>query len=646
MNRPGSTAATAPALRKPSLFAVLQAQSERAPEAPALLAPGRVPLTYDRLFRQVQDVVQTLNTLGVGRNDRVATVLANGPEMAVAFLAVATGATSAPLNPTYRANEFDFYLADLNAKALVIQSGVDSPVRAVAVERGIPILELSPVPAAEAGVFTLHGSGYCPAKSTGFAQAEDVALVLHTSGTTSRPKIVPLTQANLCSSARNIGSTLELREVDCCLNVMPLFHIHGLIGALLASLVAGASVVCTPGFYAPQFFDWLGEFRPTWYTAVPTMHQAILARAALQRETIARCPLRFLRSSSAALPPQVLAELEETFQVPVIEAYGMTEAAHQMASNPLPPRPRKPGSVGMAAGPEMAIMDETGRLLPPGQVGEVVIRGDNVMSGYENNPVANVSSFTQGWFRTGDQGVLDEEGYLRLTGRLKELINRGGEKIAPREIDEVLLEHPAVAQAVAFGVPHPQLGEDVAAAVVLRGDRAATEKELRDFAAVRLVDFKVPRQIVLLPEIPKGPTGKLQRIGLAQKLGVVALEDSAGRTEVAYRAPSSPTAKDLVRIWTDVLRVSRIGLDDHFFHLGGDSVLAAQVMARIRQAFGLEIPLRTLLDAPTLEGFAALVEQKQIEATDANLLEQELAALAELSEEEAQHLLAQEGVDK
>jgi acyl-CoA synthetase (AMP-forming)/AMP-acid ligase II len=251
------------------------------------------------------------------------------------------------------------------------------------------------------------------------------------------------------------------------------------------------------------------------------MHQAILARAGRNEEAVAHSRLRLIRSSSASLPTQVMAELERTFRAPVIESYGMTEAAHQMASNPLPPRTRKPGSVGVAAGPEVAIMDEGGTLLPAGQTGEVVIRGPNVTPGYEGNPEANAKAFTHGWFRTGDQGVMDEEGYLRLTGRLKELINRGGEKVSPLEVDEVLMEHPAVQQVVTFAMPHEKLGEEVAAAVVLREGKVATERELRDFAAARLADFKVPRKVVVVSEIPKGATGKLQRMGLAQKLGLL-----------------------------------------------------------------------------------------------------------------------------
>jgi acyl-CoA synthetase (AMP-forming)/AMP-acid ligase II len=497
-------------------------------EGACIEAPGRPALSYAGLHALIRDTVNSLNSSGIGRNDRVAIVLPNGPEMATAFVAIASGAATAPLNPAYRRPEFRFYLEDLRARALLVEEGSTSDAVTVARELGVEVLEMRVDPQEPAGVFHLlgggrsEGSGLTAGMSGGAAEPDDVALVLHTSGTTSRPKIVPLSQRNICASAGNIATALDLAPADRCLNVMPLFHIHGLMAAVLASLGAGASVFCTPGFNALKFFGWLEEADPSWYTAVPTMHQAILARADRNRETIESACLRLVRSSSSSLPPQVMSELEERFGAPVIEAYGMTEAAHQMASNPLPPRARKPGTVGVAAGPEIAVMDEVGELLPPGSAGEVVIRGPNVTAGYENNPEANATSFTQGWFRTGDQGVLDEEGYLTITGRLKEIINRGGEKISPREVDEVLMDHAAVQQVVTFAVRHEKLGEEVAAALVLKEGHRATEEELREFAAQRLAPFKVPRTIIILKEIPKGPTGKLQRIGLAAKLGLEA----------------------------------------------------------------------------------------------------------------------------
>jgi acyl-CoA synthetase (AMP-forming)/AMP-acid ligase II len=488
--------------------------------APALGAPGRKPLTYAGLRAQAEKTVAALNRMGVGRNDPVAIVLPNGPEMASAFVCIGAGATTAPLNRAYTEDEFRFYLADLQPRLLVLADGMETPALGVAERLGVPVASLAFDPMAPAGAFDLRGT---PAagrpQAAGLAGANDCALVLHTSGTTARPKIVPLSQRNVCASAAHIAASLALTPADLGMNIMPLFHIHGLVAAVLSSLSAGASVSCTPGFNALQFFAHLAEVKPTWYTAVPTMHQAIATRAARNREALSQVRLRFIRSSSASLPPRVMAEVEQALGVPLIEAYGMTEAAHQMASNPLPPRERKPGSVGVAAGPEIGVMDEAGRLLGAGETGEVVIRGPNVTSGYRGNPQANAAAFTNGWFRTGDLGVLDHEGYLRLTGRLKEIINRGGEKISPREVDEALLDHPAVLQVVTFAVPHDKLGEDVAAAVVLREGAQVSESELRSFASTRLADMKVPRKIVFLAEIPKGATGKLQRIGLAKTLG-------------------------------------------------------------------------------------------------------------------------------
>ena len=486
-------------------------------DAPALRAPGRPALTHDGLRALAASTVAALNAKGIGRGDRVAIVLPNGPEMAAAFLCIAAGASTAPLNPSYKGEEFAFYLEDLRPKALVVQKGEATPARGAAEALGLTVLEL--IPGEAAGSFTLEGGSPGTAAKPGMAEEADEALVLHTSGTTARPKIVPLSQGNIIASAGHIGAALELSAEDTCLNIMPLFHIHGLIAAVLSSIAAGGAVICTNGFDALRFFRLLDEERPTWYTAVPTMHQTILSRAERNAEIIQRAKLRLIRSSSASLPGPVMQAMEATFGCPLVESYGMTEAAHQMASNPLRGQ-RKPGAVGLPAGPEVRIMTDEGEFLPQGEIGEVVIRGPNVTAGYEANPEANAKAFTNGWFRTGDQGMLDADGYLQLTGRLKELINRGGEKVSPLEVDGVLSAHAAVAQALTFAIPHSKLGEEVGAAVVLREGHQLTERELRDFASQHLADFKVPRKVVFLPEIPKGATGKLMRIGLAEKLGL------------------------------------------------------------------------------------------------------------------------------
>jgi acyl-CoA synthetase (AMP-forming)/AMP-acid ligase II/acyl carrier protein len=580
-----------------SIYQLIKEKTEEKPEDICILALDRTPITYSQLFNQVNTTITKLNELGIGRNDRVALVIPNGPEMATAFLSIACAATSAPLNPSYQTPEFEFFLSDLDSRALITLQGFETPAIVVAKKLKIPLIQLIP-DEKNAGLFTLTTNPCGPVVHTGPAQGDDIALLLHTSGTTSQPKIVPLSHQNVTISARNIQQTLRLSPVDRCLNIMPLFHIHGLMAAVLASIASGASLVCMPGFYAPRFFEWLDAFQPTWYTAVPTMHQGILARAVENQVILEKVNLRFIRSSSSRLAPQIMADLERVFKIPVVEAYGMTEASHQMTCNPLPPFTRKSGSVGPAAGPEVAIMAENGsELLPVNTTGEIVIKGENVTKGYLNNPEANQKSFTNGWFRTGDQGYKDEDGYLFITGRLKEIINRGGEKISPREIDEILLSHPAVSQALTFTIPDEKLGEEIAAAVVLH-DPALTERELRQYAAKHLAQFKIPRRIVFLDEIPKGPTGKLQRIGLAKKLG---FDETAKIPKTKeFVAPRTSVESILAELWCEVLGIDEVSVAQGFLELGGDSMMASQLISRIQQWLEIELTLVDFFDAPTI----------------------------------------------
>lgn len=604
------------ALQYMCLSHLLKGQAERTPDAPALVAPGRTPLTYGRLYRHINDIVHKLHALGLRRHDRVALVLPNGPEMAVAFLAVAAGMACAPLNPAYNADEYAFYLTDLHVKALVVQADMDSPARAVAQAHRIAIIELSPVLEVEAGLFTLTSEARPCTSPHGVAQPDDVALVLHTSGSTSRPKVVPLTHANILASAHSTRVAVQLTASDRCLNILPLFHCFGLITTLLSSLLAGASTICTPGFAAPTFFVWMAEFCPTWYTAVPTIHQAILSYAVLHGAMRACSPLRCILSGASSLSPRVLMELEKVFHAPVIEGYGMTETSGYITCNLLPPYTRKPNSVGVAVGTEVAIMDETGRLLSAGNTGEVVVRGANVMHGYANHPGANSLACTHGWLRTGDQGYVDPDGYLFLTGRLKEIINRGGEKIAPREVDDVLMVHPAVAQAVTFAVPHIHLGEDIAAAVVLHQDAWASASDIRQFAATRLADFKVPSQVYIVEQIPQGPTGKMQRLGLAAQLGLTASAPNLPHGDSAHDMPVS-AANDgasreaveqaIAEVWQEVLHRESIDIDGNFFDLGGYSLLMVQVQSKLQEILHRAIPIAEMFQYPTVRSLARYV---------------------------------------
>lgn len=474
----------------------------------AIVVPeDNLKITYAELRRQVLVLAETLAGLGIGRGDRIGMALPNGLPVIVTFLAASLAGTAAPLNPAYREEEFKFYLDDTSAKLLLLPpEGGDEARKAAGTK--VPIAHIS---LTNGVVSVAGGATRRPVMPPG---PDEPALILHTSGSTGRPKRVPLGHSNLRISAGNVARTYALGPTDVSLCVMPLFHVHGLVASTLATLSTGGTVVVPAKFTPLSFWRIARDHGATWYSAVPTIHQLLLARADRVTRPAGAERLRFIRSCSASLPPQVMHDLETTFGAPVLEAYGMTEAAHQMASNPLPPAAHKPGSVGMGTGVHVSIMDEGGRHLPAGTRGEVVIKGPNVIKGYENNPEANAVSFVDGWFRTGDQGVLDAEGYLTLVGRIKELINRGGEKISPREIDEVLLAHPAVAEAVSFGVPHPTWGEEVAAAVVLR--EAASESDLMAYCRDRLADFKRPKQIHITETIPRTATGKIQRRLVAQ----------------------------------------------------------------------------------------------------------------------------------
>jgi acyl-CoA synthetase (AMP-forming)/AMP-acid ligase II len=494
---------------------LMQLWSPQFASQPAVFIPDGPAVTYGQLQNQIETVTVALRDGGVQAGEPIGIVLPNNLEFLVSFLGTTWArAVAAPLNPGYKVEEFRFYLEDAGARAVIMAPG-DHPAREAARQLQIPIWECtleaqgqvfvrpthhSPLTTHHSPLTTHHSPLTTPAPG-------DVALFLHTSGTTSRPKGVPLTHGNLMASIANIAATYQLTPRDRSLIVMPLFHVHGLIGATLSALHTGGAVVVPAKFSAGTFWQVAARYDVTWYSAVPTIHQILLGRA--DQDNSPRGGLRFIRSCSSALAPAVFHQMEERFGAPVLEAYGMTEAAHQMASNPLPPGPRKPGFVGKGTGVGIAILDEQGQLLPAGKQGEVCIRGINVMHGYLNNPEANASSFCNGYFRTGDQGVLDENGYLMLTGRLKELINRGGEKISPLEVDAALLEHPAVAEAVSFAAPDAKYGEEVHAAVVLKG--TATSAEIQAFCGKRLADFKVPKVIHIADAVPRTATGKIQR---------------------------------------------------------------------------------------------------------------------------------------
>ena len=534
----------------------------------AILAPGRAPLTYGGLWVQTNDVVRALRNVGVGRSGRVAVVLPEGPETATAIVGVAAGAVCVPLYAGYTPDEWQRYFSDLEIAALLTRADVELASRGVAHTLGIPVINLSP--GTSGGSVSVVGSPRRSRRRTRhpLASTIDDAFILLTSGTTSRPKMVPLTHANVCLSAYNVGAALALTPQDRLLSVLPLFHGHGLISGLLAALAAGSSVVCTPGFDAASFFDWLTEFQPTWYTAVPAIHRAVLSEASRRKHRARYGSLRLIRSASSSLPPDVLGGLEATFGVPVIETYGMTEAATQIAANPL--GRRKLSSVGKPAGAEIAIMDHEGQRLPAGEHGEIALRGATITRGYDKDAAATASAFREGWFRTGDLGYMDQDGYLFVVGRLKaaDVINRGGQKVAPAEVEEALRGHPEVINAVAFPIAHTRLGEDVAAAVVLRPEAKVSAHSLRRFVANRLAAFKVPGSIRIVPEIPSDSSGRINRAFITANS--TTLSKILVKPDGKRHASRSLLESQLTESLADLLELHHLAVDQDIFELGAE----------------------------------------------------------------------------
>ena len=591
---------------------LLSDYGRNAPDRYAILAPGRLPMTYGALWMQANDVVRGLRSIGVGRTDRVAVVLPDGPEAAVAMIAVAAGAVCVPLNPGFTYDEYQRYFGELHLAALLTRADLNSASRRVAHILGIPIIDISTRPNEGAGAFWIVDQAPQRVGDDEFASSADDAFILLTSGSTSRPKTVPLTHTNVCLSAHNVGANLALRSRDRLLSVLPLFHGHGLISGLVAALAAGSSVVCTPGFDATAFFGWLTEFRPTWYTAVPAIHRAVLSAADPHKQAARRSSLRLVRSASTSLAPDVLGELEALFGVPVIDTYGMTEAATQIAANPL--QQRKAGSVGQPAGPEIAILDSEDRRLPPGRRGEIALRGPTITRGYDNDAAETASAFRDGWFRTGDLGYLDAEGYLFIVGRIKEIIHKGGQKVAPAEVEAALLSHPDVIEAAVFPVPHGRLGADVGAAVVLRQDAKVSAERLRDFARERLAGFKVPGLIRIVPEIPKGAGGKIKRSELAAEFSKT--QPAAGERGSKMALPRSELERQLAGIWAEILDIDQIGIDQDVFALGVDSLAMMQMILRVEERFGVDFSFEDIFDAPTVAALALRVESSKKCSTD------------------------------
>ena len=574
-----------------------------------IFAPDRAPLTFSGLLECVTGIRTTLNRIGIGRGDRVVAALPNGPETAVCFFGVAACATFVPLNPEYTEDEFSRYLARLRPRAIIVRSGSGDAIKNAATRSKIPVLELNAVEGRASGVFELEGDEIGACRDPEWGSAEDVALILLTSGTTARPKLVPLRQRHLLALVRAGNEHYALGTQDRSLHVMPMFHGHGLKSGLVVPVLSGSGVICLPRFDVPSFFANMAALRPTWYSASYTIQQSIVERIDDYRRVAREAGLRFIVSGSGRIDPRIVRGLEAAFGCPVIDRYSMSETG-VLTSMPLPPGVAKPGTVGTPVINEVRIMDAYGAMLPANREGEVVARGPSVFEGYLDEPEASTEAFRDGWFRTGDLGRLDDDGYLTIVGRIKELINRGGEKIGPAEVERAIAEHPAVARVCVFGIPHATLGEEVAAAVVPIDGALVSEKAIVDVARKHLVSFKVPRVVMFTSELPQTAAGKIDRRALANAVRA----SQPGPLPDADIDASLPACLDdaVTAIWRKLLRTEFVRPDLDFFLAGGDSLRLAELLVSIRQQFGVQLSMRDILDdGVTVRGFVRLIEQAQ-----------------------------------
>lgn len=584
----------------PSLLAM---QSARHGDRAALAAVDGPALTYAELSATIDLLAVDLRTRGVGRSSRVAVVLPNGGDVAIGLLAVASSAIGVPLAPQATAEEYRVWFRAGRVTHVLTSAAAMPAARDVAAELGLPVLELCH----GAGGRRIAGGAVSP--STGAAAAPcssaDVAVVLMTSGSTGMPKRVPLTHANLLAGAMSVAGAIELSPADRVLVMWEQYHVGGLVDLLLAPLAGGGTVVCAGGFDAVRFFDVLDRVRPTWFQGVPATLRELLVHARLAGLLPVASSLRLLRSVAAPLPPDLMRELEEGFGVPVIQTFGMTEAAPLITTNRLPPGIRRPGSTGTPCGCEVEVLDAAGQSLPPGATGEVAVRGPNVFAGYEDDPETNARVFRRGWFMTGDIGRFDGDGFLHLTGRVKEMINRGGEKIAPAEVEEAAASHQDVSEAAAFAIPHATLGEDVGLAVVPRSRTSIDREEIRTHIARRLSRFKVPTQVFVLDELPRCPVGKIRRRELAE----LAATAASMAPPTTSQAVDDPLAAGLAALWAVHLDVPTVGPDDEFERLGGDSLSRVRLALAVESLLGVSLPEDTAATITTVRRMAADVRR-------------------------------------
>ncbi len=597
-----------------TLYGILERAVEKTPHGTSL-KNRVVSYTYAGLQDWLNSYKDLFMKMGVGPGTRIAILVESGLELAMSHLLITGYCSSAPLNKRYTKAEHQFYLDDIKVDYILAQAGDKNEIEDLIEDRDIGILTIDNGQSGRHKVELVRKKQQ-PCVSGEERGEEDTGLILHTSGTTSRPKKVLLSQSQMWRSATGIQSRLEIGPDDTSLNMMPLFHIHSLIGVLGSSLVGGACVFFI-GKYDPGLFsEAIDNQGITWYSCAPSIHHQVIQDIIATNTCARKSMLRFVRSSSSPLPVGLIEDIYNWLGVPVIEAYGMTEAAHEMACNPLRGK-RKAGSVGRPTNVAIQICTDKGEVVSGTGRGEIVISGKTVITGYETDKDdINKDAFFGDWFRTGDEGYFDEDGYLFITGRLKEQINKGGEKIAPKEIDDVLLEHPEILQAATFSIDHAVLGEDLAAMVVTTDESSLTSETAISYMANKVADYKVPRAILIVDEIPKGPTGKVQR-HLLKKWYV-----ENCRSGQSPESPADTRESFLVGVWRELLNISedRIGVQDNFFDLGGYSLISLRLLNIMNEKFGTELIARDIFENPTIRQLAqrldnplSVVEEDQVD---------------------------------
>jgi oxalate---CoA ligase len=581
----------------------IERHSAARPDQAAVICTGHTPLTYRELQDLIRKIRKDLHKAGYARTARLGIALPNGPHAALAVVAVACSAVAVPLNPKQTLVEMERCLAALRLNAILLFQSEDSAARQAAMRNGLAIIEVSRSGNGTLGLSISAPQGVAHDESEE-PDPEAPAFILQTSGTAAEPKLIPFSHRNMLAAAARLRDWFEWAPGDRCLCANPVFYSHGLKVTVFTPLLTGGTVAFPVDPAQFDFAAWFIALRPTWYSTGPTLHRLIFDKAKSRPDAKSGHSLRIILSGGAPLPRNVLEGLQGALGVPVVEHYGTSEAA-PIVSNLPSPGGTKVGTCGIPSPGTVKIVDDEGREVGAGEQGEMLIGGPSLISGYLNAPELNRARFVDGWFKTEDVGSLDAEGFLTLHGRKTDLINRGGEKVSPSEIDEALMRHPAVAEAAAFAIPHPRLGEDVAAAVVLKPEATASPLELRNSLSDRLASFKLPQRIIITDQLPKGATGKVLRRQLSETYGT----QPAVSPEDPDKLADNKLLLQLRDIWEKHLECGPLTIDENLFEKGGDSLLALEVLADIERLTGIHLTDTAIVDAPTIRLMAQLLQQ-------------------------------------